>query len=313
MLFAGGEMLVRGGVGLSRLFGFSPMLIGLVVISAGTSAPELVIALQGVLTDRPDIAVGTLVGSNISNILLILALGAMIRPIVTPPKIVFRDGGIMVAVSIAFVCMAWNGSIGSMEAFGLLIGFVVFVLGSFALDLRRSNPHSIFETRTAARIGLTPYPGLSFLLLILGMLFLYFGSRLLVNGAMAMALNFGVSQSAVGLTMMAVGSSLPELATTVVASLRRQTGIAIGNIIGSNIFNLLGVVGITAAVHPIAVSAMVAHADALIMLAAAVLLLPLLKSGWRLNRAEGLLLLLLYGAYIAFVASREGLVQIPGL
>ena len=158
------------------------------------------------------------------------------------------------------------------QAFGLLIGFVVFVLGSFALDLRRSNPHSIFETRTAARVGLTPYPGLSFLLLILGMLFLYFGSRLLVNGAMAMALNFGVSQSAVGLTMMAVGSSLPELATTIVASLRRQTGIAIGNIIGSNIFNLLGVVGITAAVQPIAVSAMVAHADALIMLAAAVLL-----------------------------------------
>jgi cation:H+ antiporter len=310
LLFGGAEALVRGAVGLARVLGLSPLVIGLVVISAGTSAPELVIALKAVLTDKPDIAMGNVIGSNISNALLILGLGAMIRPLVTSPKVVFRDGGIMVLASLAFLVMAWSGTIGARDGLILVAGMVAFMVLSFALDWRKPSPHSVFATRAARHTNGAVNPGLALFLLILGGAFLYFGAVFVIDGGVLIARTFGLSEALIGLTAIAVGTSLPELVTTVVATGKGETGLAIGNLVGSSIFNLLGVTGITALVRPIAVAPMLAHQDAVVMVGAGLLLMVFLFTGWRLSRLEGLVLFLGYAAYLVFLAARQGVLPI---
>jgi len=310
LLFAGGEALVRGGVGLSRFFGFSPLLIGLVVISAGTSAPELLIAVQAVTQGNPALAAGNIVGSNIANILLILGIGAMIRPMESAPKVVFRDGGTMLIASIVFVLMAWNGMVTSRDGWFLVTGLLIFMALLFFFDWRRPATHSVLETRAAQRANGLIHPGTSLFFLLIGGVLLYFGAQTVVNGSVAVARQFDVPQSLIGLTLVAVGTSLPELATTIVAAFRRQTALAIGNLVGSNIFNILGVLGITALVHPVAIPAELAHQDMLVMLGVAALLPPLLYTSWRLSRSEGLLLVLLYGSYVAFLAWRQGMLPL---
>jgi cation:H+ antiporter len=306
LLFGGAQALVRGGVGLSRLLGFSPLVIGLVVIAAGTSAPELVIALRAVLEAKPDFAMGNVIGSNISNALLILGMGAMISALPTSPKVVFRDGGVMVLASLAFVAMAWGGVISTTDGVILVAGLVAFMVLSFASEWRKPGPHSVFATRAARHADREYNPGLALFLLILGSVFLYFGAVFVIQGSAAIARDFGLPEAVVGLTAVAVGTSLPELLTVIVATSRGETGLAIGDIVGSSIFNILGVTGITAVVHPIAVDPMLAHEDALIMAGAGILLVPFLLTGWKISRFEGFLLFVAYGAYIAFIAWRQG-------
>ena len=304
LLFGGGEALVRGGVGLSRRLGFSPLLIGLVVMSAGTSAPELLVALRAVGAGHPDIATGNIIGSNIANILLILGIAALIRSVPTSPKVVFRDGLVMLLASVAFVVFAWDGEITRYDSWLLLLGLLLFMLVSFGLDWRRPSPHSVFATRAASRSnGDLPFT-MSLFYVALGIALLYFGAGFLLDGSLAIARRLNWPEPLTGLTLVAVGTSLPELIVTVRATMKGQAGLAIGNVIGSNIFNILGVLGVAAAVRPVKVDPMLAHQDAIIMTLVAAALLPLLLPQWRLSQRAGLGLVIGYVAYLVFLAVR---------
>ena len=310
LLIIGSESVLRGGVGLSKIFGLSPLLIGLLVVSAGTSAPELVVSLEGAFHGAPDLALGNVIGSNLVNILLILGLGAMMRPIPTSPKIVLRDGGVLVAASVALFVLVRAGTITRQDGWMLLAGFLAFVLLSFFTDRRRAPSHRTGDVRD--REGGGPTPAMSALLFIFGLACLYFGGAYVVDGGVAVARLYHLPQAVIGLTLIAVGSSLPELATTIVAAIRGQTSIAIGNLIGSNIFNIFLVLGITATVHPLSVSPMVAGADIYLMLGAAVVVPLMLAARWELGRAQGAFLMLAYLGYLVFIAWRQGFLA-PGL
>lgn len=310
LLFGGAEALVRGAVGLARVLGLSPLVIGLVVISAGTSVPELIIALQAVFAAKPDIAVGNVIGSNISNALLILGLCAIIRPLPTAPKVVLRDGGAMVLASIAFVAMAWSGMITTFEGLILVAGLIAFMAMSFIAEWRMPSPHSVLSARASRHAERRANPGAALFLIILGGVLLYYGSTFVIDGAVAVSRMFGMPEALIALTVIAIGTSLPELAATGVAAMQGETDLAVGNILGSSIFNLLGVTGITALAQPIAVSATLAQQDALIMLGSAVLLIPFLITGWKISRLEGFMLFAGYCCYVAFLAWRQGLIAI---
>lgn len=306
LLIIGSESVLRGGVGLSKSFGLSPLLIGLLVVSAGTSAPELVVSLEGAFHGAPDLALGNVVGSNLVNILLILGFGALMRPIPTSPKIVLRDGGVLVLASVALFVMVRAGAITTQNGWMLLAGFVAYVVLSFVTDWRRAPPHSTGEARARERESGEPTPAMSTILLIFGLACLFFGGSYVVDGGIAVARLYHVPQAVIGLTLIAVGSSLPELATTIVAAIRGHTSIAIGNLIGSNIFNILLVLGVTATVHPLAVSPLVAGADIYLMLAVALALPLMLAMRWQLGRVQGGLMVLAYLGYLVFLAWRQG-------
>lgn len=310
LLIIGSEAVLRGGIGLSKNFGLSPLLIGLLVVSIGTSAPEMVVSLEGALHGAPDLALGNIVGSNLANILLILGIGALVRPIPVSTKIVLRDGGALVAASAALLILVESGTIGRRDGWILMAAFAVYVVVSFVTDWRRPSPLCGSEARAQVRAGHEPTTAMSMILLIFGLVCLYFGGGYVIDGGVALARMHHVPQAVIGLTVLAIGSSLPELATTITAAIRGQTAIAIGNLIGSNIFNILLVLGLTAVVHPLSVSPLVAHADIYVMMAAAAILPVMLASRWRLTRAQGAFLLFSYIAYLGFVAWRQGYIPI---
>jgi cation:H+ antiporter len=313
LLILGSETALRGSIGMSRAMGLSPLLIGLLVISIGSSAPELFVSLQAVQHHSPDIAIGNIVGSNIVNILLILGLGALIRPMPSPPKVVFRDGGTMVAASLALVCIAIGGTITRQIGLMLLAGFVAYLVLAFATDWRRPAHNSVAECRAQTHTSQTS-AGVGLFLVLFGMVCLFFGAHFIVDGAVAMARTYQVPEAAIGLTVVALGTSLPELAITFIAAARGRSDIAVGQLIGANVFNILFVLGLTAALHPLVIAPMIANVDVLVMAGVAVLLIPLLATSWRLTRARGFLLILCYVGYSVFLASRLGyhLPHMPG-
>ncbi|HET7335171.1 MAG TPA: calcium/sodium antiporter [Rhizomicrobium sp.] len=308
LLVVGSDLVLRGGVGLSRVLGLSPLLIGLVVVSAGTSLPELVVSLQAAFREAPDLAVGNVVGSNIVNILLILGLGALVRPLPSSPKVVLRDGSAMIAASVALLIVTRGGIINEHIGWLFLVGFIAYLVLSFFTDRRRSGDGSLASARAAEVSTSQTSLGMAALLLVFGLVALFFGARYLVDGGVAIARDYHVPEAVIGLTVIAIGTSLPELATTVFAAARGQTNIAVGNLIGSNIFNILLVLGATAVVHPLPVSPLVSHFDVYVMTGSALLVVPLMAMGWRVSRFQGLLLALSYMAYIGFIAYRQGLV-----
>lgn len=309
LLLLGSETVVRGAVGLSKSLGFSPLLIGLLVVSLGTSAPELVVSLQAAFKQVPDLALGNIVGSNIVNILLILGFGALIRPLPSSPRVVLRDGGAMLLASIALFVMMQIGTITRQEGWILLCGFVLYVVISFLTDWRRPTVLSVSETRAQARMKTDLPLAVNALLLIFGLGCLYFGAYFVVDGGVVIARAYHVPQAVIGLTLIALGASLPELMTTIVAATRGHTSIAIGHLIGSSIFNILLVLGLTASIRPLSVNHLLASQDIYVMLGAVILLLPMLASGWRLTRGQGALLVIFYLAYIVFLAWRQGLLS----
>ncbi|MBI1329401.1 MAG: calcium/sodium antiporter [Alphaproteobacteria bacterium] len=311
LLIAGSETVLRGGVGLAGALRLSPLLIGLLVVSAGTSAPELVVSLNAAVKGAPDIAVGNVIGSNIVNILLILGLGALIRPLPAPPKVVWRDGLAMLLASGALLVIARMGFLSSQCGWVLIAGFVLYVVVAFITDWRRTTGDSVAAARASELMRSELRLGVSLFLLIFGLAALYVGARFVVNGGIVLARDFHIPESVIGLTVIAVGTSLPELVTTIVASVRRQSGLAIGNLIGSNIFNILLVLGATATIHPIAIALDFARLDVWVMAGAALLLIPLMATGWRVTRPQGFLLVLLYVCYMAYLAWREGLLILP--
>jgi cation:H+ antiporter len=291
MLFFGGEALVRGASAVARHFHLSPMVIGLTIVGFGTSAPELLVSLQAALEGQPEIAIGNVVGSNIANILLILGISALIAPLIIPARRMWRDLGFMLAATAILWAMLLGTEITRTFGAILFLGLLIFLGVTFFFGKVEPEPDQPEENQLKAW-GFT----------IGGLIVLVIGARFLVDSAVEIATAFGISEAVIGLTIVAVGTSLPELATSVVAAIRKHTEIAVGNIVGSNIFNIFGILGITALISPIPADPRFAAIDMPWAMATAVGLtvLAFLLNG--LPRFAGLLLLTAYAGYLFFLS-----------
>lgn len=298
LLVAGGELLVRGGVALALALGLSPLMIGLTLIGFGTSTPELTTSVQAALMGSPGVAVGNVVGSNICNILLILGLAALLRPVLVAPRGFRRDGPALAAATLLCVAMLLWGEIGRVVG----AVFVALLLGYVALAYA-------LERGAAADVDLTAPPATRRAMIVagvqtvLGIALVIAGADFLVDAAVVLARDLGVSDAVIGLTVVAVGTSLPELATSVAAALRGRSDIAFGAVVGSNIYNILGILGITALVVPLEIPARIMAVDGWIMLAATAALALATVTGWRINRTEGGLMLGAYAGYVGWMAA----------
>lgn len=293
LLFGGGELLLRGASAIARHFRLSPMVIGLTIVGFGTSAPELLVSLQAALAGQPDMALGSALGSNVSNILLILGFAAMIAPLTMPFTRLWRDFSFMLAASLAIWLMMLDGTVGRLDGLLLLAGLGVFLFTTLRIG----------KTETAASAGARPIAlPVAIALTLAGLVTLVFGARFLVESATEIARAFGISEAVIGLTVVAVGTSLPELATSLIAALRRQTDIAVGNVVGSNIFNILGIVGTTALVTPIPAAPRFAAQDMLWVMGAALALVAISFFLRGAGRNTGVALIVAYAAYVVLSA-----------
>jgi cation:H+ antiporter len=296
LLVTGGELLVRGAARLAAGLGVSPLVVGLTVVAFGTSSPELAVSIQAGLAGTADIAVGNVVGSNIFNVLFILGVSALVVPLVVSERLVRLDVPIMAATSIVFVLVAFDGRVSRLDGVLLTCGLLVYLMVQFVLSRRDSIPVGDRPADMGRR-------DVNVLLITIGLGLLLLGSRWLVEGAVQIAEALGAPQLVIGLTIVAAGTSMPEVATSVIAGLRGQRDIAVGNVIGSNIFNILAVIGIAAVVTPggIQVSAGALAIDIPIMVAVAFLCLPIFISRFSITRWEGLLLLAYYALYTTWL------------
>jgi cation:H+ antiporter len=306
LLALGGETFLRGAIGLSKALGFSPLVIGLVVVAIGATLPQLSIALQAVALDKPDIAVASIVGANIFNILLVLGLAAIIRAVPGPPKVVFRDGGAMLVASLALVLVATSGGATRRTGIVLFLGFLIYLVLSFVTDWRRPVTPSLAENRAFTRKH-APRVESSVVLFVFGLVCLYFGGQFTVDGTVAVARIDQVSEVALGLTLVAAGAALPALVAIVAASARGLTNVVAGQLIGANALNVLFVLGLTALLHPLSVPRSVAQTDVYVAVASAGVVVAMMLPGWRITRGQGAILLVCYGGYLAFLGWRQGL------
>lgn len=305
LLLLGGEFALRGAIGLARKVQVSTAVIGLTVMGFGTSAPELVVTIQAVLTGNADIAIGNAIGSNIANTLLILGAGALVRPLTCNPQAVRRDGTVMLLATALLCGLGIMGGIVAWQGAAMLALLVVFMLWSYLHDAHHQDAATDLHEGMADETSGIPQNAIVIAIYILGgFAGLAYGASLLVEAAVTIAEAAGVSQSIIGLTLVAFGTSLPELAATLVAAYRRHTDIAIANVLGSNIFNILGVLGTGALFGPLGFSEHIVSIDQWVMLATAVVLLPIMITGWRVSRAEGALLLFGYATYIGSLTIR---------
>lgn len=303
LLVAGAEFLVRGAAGLAVRLGITPLVIGLTVVAFGTSAPELAVSVQAGLAGQSNIAVGNVVGSNIVNVLLILGLSALIVPLVVSQQLVRIDVPLLIGASVLFLLMSLDGRIGLFDGILLFSGIVAYIL--FALRQSR-HESKLVEDEYAQEFGADKVGKalpLQIVLIVAGLGMLVLGSHWLVDGAVAFARHFGVSELIIGLTIVAIGTSLPELATSVVAALRGERDIAVGNVVGSGIFNILAIAGIAAIVSPggLTVAPALIRFDMPVMIAAAVACLPIFAVGHLIPRWEGAVFILCYAAYTSYL------------
>jgi cation:H+ antiporter len=298
LLYFGGEWLVRGASALAARLGISALAIGLTVVAFGTSAPELVVSLGAAFSGANDISVGNVVGSNIANVALILGLAAMIRPMSVHAKIVRIDAPILIVASMLLVAVLSDGTATRIEGTGLIAGLVAYTWFTF-WEAQRELPTVRDELASAAPEAL-PGVARASALVAIALALLVGGGHLLVVSAIDLATELGLSQATIGLTIVSVGTSLPELTTSIIASLRRQGDIAIGNIVGSNLFNILGILGVTAAVHPLSLGAITAI-DLGVMVGLACALALLVSTRLRLGRFEGGALLAAFVAYTSWL------------
>ncbi|MFC2118580.1 calcium/sodium antiporter [Bacteroidota bacterium] len=297
LLLAGGNYLVKSSVSVARHFQISTLVVGVVIVSLGTSAPELVVSIGGVLKDIPEFSIGTVIGSNISNIGLVLGLTAFVFPILINKNSIRIDWPIMMLASVLFLFFISNGVLGMWEGIcfvTLLILYIVFLL-------RKSKRENI---RSEKKIIIPEYSlTISAILILFSSLSLVFGADQLVKGGSTIAENIGVSKRVISLTFIALGTSLPELVTSLIAAFKKETDISVGNIIGSNIFNIFGILGVTAIIKPISIAKEIASYDIWWMLGISVLLfafiIPVKKA--RLNKTKGICLALVYFIYIFLV------------
>lgn len=307
LLTAGGEALIRGALAAARRLGVSPLLSGLLIVGFGTSMPELVVSVDAALTQRPDIAIGNVVGSNVCNILLILGISALIAPMAVQPLALRRDAVTMVAVTVAFILLAGAGTLGRIDAVLFLAGLTAYLLWAYRTESGHDAPAGDLHRAESEELTVLPDSLLFTVAAIAGGLALLIGgSRMLIIGAVGIAETLGLSEAVIGLTLVAVGTSLPELTISVIAALRRHADVAVGNVLGSNIFNVLGILGISALVQPLPVNVRILQFDQWVMLASALLLIVFLYTGRRLSRPEGGVLLLGYGVYLGLCFAVPG-------
>jgi cation:H+ antiporter len=300
LLLIGAELSVRAAVSLATRLGVRPLFIGLTFVALGSSAPQMAVGLQAAFTSSADIAVGSVVGSNIFNVLVTLGFCALIIPLRVSRQLVRLEIPLMIGASALVLGLAWNGVLEALDGAILLLGLLVYLLAV----LRQSGQRFAYRQSSGNPHKFGP------LLLRLGALFggiacVVLGSHLLVAASVVIALDLGLSERVIGLTVIAVSTSLPALTTSLIAALRGEREIAVGNVIGSNLFNLLGVLGVTALIapEPLSVSPNALDFDLPVMLGVAALCLPLFYSGYRITRAEGLMLLTLYLAYGLHIVS----------
>jgi len=309
LLIADGELLVRGAVQVASVLGVSPLVIGLTLVAFGTSTPELVTSVQAALSDAPGIAYGNIVGSNIANILLIVGVAALISPMAIASVALKRDGAVMLAVTVLFAVVASVMPLGRGLGAVFLLGLIAYIYLAFRQE-KASAPAghgavydkslALQETDTALAPSAPRQKSLlvSTLIALAGLVLVLFGGRLLVDGAVSLAPGFGISETVIGLTIVAVGTSMPEFVTSVVAALRKQGDIAFGNIVGSNIYNILGIAGFTALIAPGAVPAEILGVDNLVMIGVSVALVVFAWTDLKIARWEGAVLLAAYIGYI---------------
>lgn len=304
LLIVGAEMVVRGSSRLALALGLSPLVVGLTVVAFGTSAPELAVTMQAAVAGQADLAIGNVVGSNITNVLLILGLAAAITPLVVAQTLIRIDVPIMIGVTLLMYALSYDGIIRRSEGFLLVGGILVYTI--FAIYQSRKESKLVKAEYNAEyyipRRQMLQQLWIHLVMLLGGLVCLTMGARWIVSGAVVFATMIGVSQLVIGLTIVAIGTSLPEIAATAVASLRGERDIAVGNVIGSSIFNILAVLGVASVVAPagIAVSTAVLRFDLPVMIAVAVACLPIILNGHVIWRWEGWLFLGYYIAYITY-------------
>jgi cation:H+ antiporter len=301
LLYFGGECLVRGAAVLALRVGISQLAIGLTVVAFGTSVPELVVSVDAVLSGANDISVGNVIGSNIANMALILGIAALIRPVTVEAKVLRIDAPILIVVSLSLFAVLANGEASRVEGLILLCGLIAYTIFTF-WESRRESKLVQEEFSTAVHVSGSNKRNIlvSLLLIIIGLILLVGGGHILVVAAVKLATMLAISQAVIGLTIVAVGTSLPELATSVIASMRGQGDIAVGNVIGSNIFNILGILAITAVIHPLALGA-ITWIDLGAMIGFAAIAAVFLLSGYRIQRLEGGVLLTGYIFYTGWL------------
>jgi cation:H+ antiporter len=326
LLVAGGELLVRGASGLATRIGMSSLVVGLTVVAFATSAPELAVTLGAVMGGEPGLAVGNVVGSSIANVLMILGSSAIILPLLVKVQLVRIDIPFMAALSVLFLLLAIDGGFSRVDGLILLVMLVLYIAVAIILSRRDGHvddlrgPGASIATASAGRVGQTARKtgdtmteavedveargsiGRDVVLVLIGVALLVVGANILVKGATGIATAFGVSDLIVGLTVVAIGTSLPELATSIVAVRRGQRDLAVGNVVGSNIFNIGAVAGLAAMISPtgLPVPESALALDIPLMIAASVVLLPLAFTGSVIARWEGGLLVALYVSYLLY-------------
>lgn len=308
MLIVGGELLVRGASALAAIAGIAPLVIGLTVVAFGTSAPELAVSIQAGLGGNSDIAVGNVVGSNIFNVLLILGACALVAPLIVSVQLVRREVPIMIGLSFLLALLAFDGRIGLLDGLLLTAGIISYTAWSIVSSRKETAAAKAEYAQEYGEEQLAPQKGARQVLTNLGLLagglvVLVIGARLLVDSAVGLARGLGVSDVIIGLTIVAAGTSLPEVVTSIIATLKKERDIAIGNVVGSNIFNLLGILGISALITPggLEVVPSIVNFDLPVMIAVALACLPIFFTGMSIARWEGALFLAYYIAYTAYL------------
>lgn len=303
LLIVGAEALVKGSSRLAAALGISPLVIGLTVVAYGTSSPELAVSVQAGLADQADLALGNVVGSNIFNVLFILGIAAMITPLVVSQQLVRLDVPLMIAVSLLLLLLALDGNLSRFD--GLLFFSINIVYVVWAIRQSRKENQQVKEEyeKEYGATGRSSKWWVNLALIVAGLGMLVLGSHWLVEGAVAVAQALGLSELIIGLTIIAAGTSLPEVATSIIASIRGERDIAVGNVVGSNIFNILTVLGLTSLVTPngVTVSPAALRFDIPVMIAVALACLPVFFTGFRIGRREGMLFFAYYLAYTLYL------------
>lgn len=309
LLITGAELLVKGASRLAISFGIPALVVGLTVVAFGTSAPEMAVSVKAAFSGQAELAIANVVGSNIFNILFILGLAAVIMPLIVSQQLIRQDVPIMIAISVMALWMIQDGMIGKLEATILFAGVVLYTVFLFYQGKKTGIDNNEVDEKPAPT-------WLNVMLIIIGLALLVLGARWLVQSAVTIASSFGVSEAVIGLTIIAAGTSLPEVMTSIVATIKGERDIAIGNVVGSNIFNILAVLGLSGLFSPtpLLASEQLMQIDVPVMLGVAILCLPLFFLGGNLNRFEGLLFLMLYVAYVWFtIAMALSLPYLPQL
>jgi cation:H+ antiporter len=314
LLYYGAGWLVRGSSGLARTMGLTPMVIGLTVVAFGTSAPELVVSLVSALKGKSMIALGNVVGSNICNIALVLGLTVVFQPVTTNRTVITRDIPIMLMISALLLLLSWNSVIGRVEGIGLFGGILFYTWFNYQAAKRENRNNRTAGTQAQGekekKDNLMDETWMQVVMVVCGIAGVVIGADFLVDAAVSIMSSLGVNEKFVGLTVVAFGTSVPELATSVVAAVKKEMDISLGNLVGSNVFNLLSVVGATAMIRPITIQGGFLESglgmDYLVMMGISALPWVLMRKDLTLSRKDGLVLLACYVGYVAFLVVKSG-------